>query len=286
MYVILGATGHVGSACVRELRAHDRPVLAVVHDDAGAAAARDQGADAVVADIGNARALGQAFKRGHRAFLLNPPAAPDTDTDAEERRTVRAMLEALDGSGLEKVVAESTMGAQPGERLGDLSVLWDLEAGLRSQSIPAAINRAAYYYANFDPQLDAIRTTGQFQTMFPPDFVLPMVAPADLGRIAARRLMSDADDVGVVNIEGPERYSFGEVARTMARVLGRDVELITTPRSDWESAFESLGFSPAAAQAYARITGAALDDPVLPERETEKGTVTLESYLRSALAPP
>ncbi|MCC0030425.1 MAG: hypothetical protein H6891_09455 [Brucellaceae bacterium] len=45
------------------------------------------------------------------------------DTDAEERETVDAIVGALAGSGLEKVVAASTYGARPGERCGDLTVL-------------------------------------------------------------------------------------------------------------------------------------------------------------------
>ena len=161
MHIILGATGHVGSACARSLLRQGELVLAVVHDAAKAVALEQHGAKIVVADIGDADALRAIFRKGSRAFLLNPPAAPNTDTDAEERRTVRAILDALDGSGLEKVVAESTMGSQPGERIGDSSVLWALEEGLRAQPIPAAINRAAYYFSNFDMQIDHVRKTGE-----------------------------------------------------------------------------------------------------------------------------
>jgi uncharacterized protein YbjT (DUF2867 family) len=82
--------------------------------------------------------------------LLNPPADTTKDTDVIERRTVANILMALEGSGLEKVVAESTGGAQPRDRIGDLNVLWELEEGLSRQTIPAAINRAAYYMTNWD----------------------------------------------------------------------------------------------------------------------------------------
>lgn len=40
-----------------------------------------------------------------RACLLSPLADPATDIDAEERANVAVILEALHGSGLEKVVA-------------------------------------------------------------------------------------------------------------------------------------------------------------------------------------
>ena len=50
---------------------------------------------------------------------MNPLADPAGDTDAAEPRTVDTILDALEGSGLEKVVAVSTYGAQPGERIGN-----------------------------------------------------------------------------------------------------------------------------------------------------------------------
>src|SRR3546814_9346363 len=77
---------------------------------------------------------------------------------------------------------ESTAWAHPGDRIGDLNVLWEFEEGLRSQTIPAAINRAPYYFSNWDEQLDSIRETGKLQTMYPADLALPMAAPRDLGK--------------------------------------------------------------------------------------------------------
>lgn len=291
MHIIMGATGHVGGACAEALLRAGQSVTAVVRMAERGEDLRARGAAiAVVPDVRDIALLQAAFSRGRRAFLLNPPAEPATDTDAEETATVRAILAALDGSGLEKVVAESTMGAVAGDRLeprtGDSSVLYGLEKGLAAQPIPAAINRAAYYFSNFDLQADTVRDTGALQTMFPPNFQLPMIAPADLGRAAARRMMSGLDDVGVVSIEGPTRPTFRDVAEAFAKALGRDVRLITTPREDWIKVFRAQGFSAAAADAYARMTAVAIDGPMTPESETENATMTLETYLRDLVARP
>lgn len=283
MLVIMGATGHVGGACVDALLEQGHPVLALLHSPENAKALEARGARTAVVDAHDPDALRNAFRRGRRAFLLNPPAAPSTDTDAEETATVRSILAALDGSGLEKVVAESTMGAVAGEDLapatGDSSVLYGLEKGLAAQPIPAAINRAAYYLSNFDLQLDDIRKTGELHAMLPIDFKMPMVAPVDLGRAAARRLTSNLEDVGVVSIEGPDRYTVAEVAQAFSDALGRAVEPVITPRENWISAFRAQGFSAPAAEAYARMTATAIDGPMTPGSETEKGKVTLAAYI-------
>jgi hypothetical protein len=52
---------------------------------------RSKGAG-LVEDVTSLRA---AFQRGRRAFLLNPPADPTTDTDTVERRTVANILATL-----------------------------------------------------------------------------------------------------------------------------------------------------------------------------------------------
>ena len=139
--------------------------------------------------------------------MLNPPASPDTDTDKTEKETIRHLLAAIDGSGLEKIVAESTYGAQPGECLGDLNTLYEMEQGLDAQPIPHSIIRAAYYMSNWDMVIGAARQDGTLPTMYPADLEIPMVAPADLGTVAARLLTEPVGNTGIQYVEGPERYS-------------------------------------------------------------------------------
>lgn len=279
MHVIMGGTGHVGSATVEALLAQGEDVLLVTRDAGHATRWRRKGAQIVEADVNDVPSLHTALKRGKRALLLNPPADVSTDTDAVERRTVRRILEALEGTGLEKVVAVSTGGAQPGERIGDLNVLWELEEGLRRQSIPAAINRGAYYMSNWDGQLDSVRANGILAAMFPADLPIPMVAPADLGRAAAARLVSGVDDVGVRYVEGPADYTCNDVAAAFASALKRPVKVEVTPRDRLEPAFRSLGFSEAAADSYARMTAVSIDRGFDRAENPIRGDVSLDAYI-------
>ena len=285
MFVVMGAAGHVGSAVVRTLIERGQRVTVVTHDDAPSgpdrARWRDQGIEVAVADVNDPASLRRAFDRGRRAFLLNPPADTTTDTDRVERATVAGILAALKGADLEKVVAESTAGAEPGERIGDASVLWELEQGLNALPIPAAINRAPFYMSNWDELLEPAGRTGKLPTMLPADLKLPMAAPDDLGRIAADRLMSGLDDVGVRYVEGPARYSPADVAAAFARVLGKPVEVEVTPREGWRAAYRATGFSEPAADAYARMTEAAVDRGFDHMTDPIRGDITLDAYLAS-----
>ena len=177
MYIVLGGTGRVGSALTRELLARGETVTVISHDPDKREPWQRRGAGFALADVGDTAALREIFARGRRLFLLNPPAPPDTDTDAVEKARVRSIVDALHGSALERIVVESTYGAQPAQRAGDLGVLYDLEQALRLQSIPHRAIRAAYYMSNWDAALATARERGAVESFFPADFLLPMVAP-------------------------------------------------------------------------------------------------------------
>ena len=279
MYVVLGATGNIGSQVVESLKSKGQTVIAVAHDQMKASALTDGNVEGVSVDIANADALRDVLRRGSRAFLLNPPAAPTMDTNAEELRTARAIAKAVEGSGLEKVVVASTYGARQGERIGDLSVLWEFERMIEKAGVPTAVNRGAYYYTNLDMLIEPAKS-GDLPTPFPADFVLPMVSPIDLGKAAASRLMSPVGAVGLEFVEGPKRYAFADVAAILSKVLGRDVRVNNIARDQIEASYREQGFSERAAEAYTRMTKATLDGPEFPANAV-RGMVTLEEHITS-----
>ncbi|AJD42442.1 NmrA family NAD(P)-binding protein [Rhizobium sp. SEMIA 4085] len=278
MYIVVGGTGHVGSAVAQTLLDEGEAVTVVTRNSEKAGAWRQRGAEVAVADVHDVTSLREVFRSGKRAFLLNPNADISSDTDREERETVRCLLEAIEGSGLDKVVAESTMGAQPGEECGDLNILYELEVGLRNQPIPASVVRAAYYYSNWDTMVGPVTKDGVLSTMLPADLTLPMVAPEDLGRVAARLLQEPIEKIGIHPVEGPKRYSPNDVAAAFAAALGRAVRVDVIPRENWEDAYRSLGFSDAAAHSYARMTALTADGPEYPE-DPIRGSISLQTYI-------
>lgn len=281
MFIILGASGNIGSQVTKILSQAGKPVLAVVHSADRADAIRTETVEPAVADLRDSDALRRIFRRGRRAFLLNPPGDPAGDSNASELETAHSIADALADSGLEKIVLASTYGAQPGDGIGDLSTLYEFEQLAGASGIPLAINRGAYYFTNLDMLADATRD-GVLPTAFPADFTLPMVAPEDLGVAAAERLLSGVDDVGIQYVEGPARYSFTDVAACFSRHLGRDVRVQTTPRDQWEESFKTVGFSAVSARAFARMTEATLDGPELPDNPIRR-RVTLDDYIAGLL---
>lgn len=143
MFIVLGASGHVGSVVAQSLLDQGLPVTGVLHDASKVSDWEARGATVSVVDVHDSDALRRVFQSGTRAFLLNPPADVALDTDAEERDTARSIVAALEESGLEKLVLASTFGVRAGDAVGDLSVLYEFEQAALAQELPVTIQRGA-----------------------------------------------------------------------------------------------------------------------------------------------
>lgn len=277
MHIIIGGTGQVGSAAASALLAAGQSVTIVARNPEKAADWRRRGAEAAVLDIHDTPGLQALLRHGRRLFIVNPSANPTADdTDAAELHSIRAILAAVDGAGLERVVAASTYGAQPGSSIGDLGTLYALEQGLARLAAPSVIQRGAYYMSNWAMAVEPAREQGILPSFFPAGFSLPMVAPVDLGRSAAE-LMLAADPDSLRHAEGPRRYSPADVAEAFSRVLQHPVAVAL------EGTFLSFGFSPGAARSYAGMTRLAMETPPPDESIVWKGSISLDEYVASLL---
>ena len=283
MHVVLGGTGHIGSALAESLLAQREPVLVVTRRPEAASAWQRRGAAAAVVDLHDVVALTAAVRRGRRLFALNPPAAVSGDTDAEESRTGDAILAAIARSDVENVVAASTYGAQPGPGIGDLGTLHAFERGLAALPVPVTVVRSAFYLSNYDGSLAGARDDGVLTSFLPADAPTPMVAPADIGRFAAELMLQPSEQSGLHHLEGPERYSPTDVAQAFAHALHRPVRVEVIPREEWVPTFLRSGFSPEAARSYAGMTGLSVDGKVELPASPTRGRTTLDAYIRGVV---
>ena len=286
-YVVLGGTGHIGSATARTLLRSGRHVRVLTRSTTKAAAWGALGAEPVVADIADPAALARAFTSSSavRVFALNPPGSIAGDPDADEDRTADAIVAALGAAGVERVVALSTYGARAGRRIGDLGTLHRFESLLAELDTPTAIVRAGYVFSNWDRAAATARTQGQVGVLLDPHRRLPMVAPTDVGREAARLLQLDEPDRSVHHVEGPRRCTPDEVAQAFADALGSPVAVERTPPEKWRAAFLAAGFSPDAADSFTGLTALADCDPWEVDGGPTLGTTTLKDYIDDLLAP-
>ena len=240
MFAITGVTGKVGREVARNLLASKHPVRAVLRDRRKGEAWSQLGCGLAHADINDAGALTSAFKGAESVFVLIPPNFDPSPDFREARAVAAALRSALDAARPGRVVYLSTIGAQA-TRSNLLTQHSIIEQVLGELSVPICFLRPGWFMENASWDV-APAKNGVFPSFLQPlDKPVPMVATADIGRVAAELIQTTWSGRSVVELEGPHRVTPEEIAATFADLLGRPVRTDAVPRETWEALFQSQG---------------------------------------------
>jgi uncharacterized protein YbjT (DUF2867 family) len=241
MYAVTGVTGQVGGVVARLLLAAGHDVRAVVRDAAKGEAWAKQGCEVALADVNDQLALQHAFEGTEGVFVLLPPTFDPSPGFPEARKTIATLRAALAAAKPSKVVVLSTIGVQAAQP-NLLNQLQILEQELGTLPMPVAFLRAAWFIENAAWDVAPARDSGIVPSFLQPlDKPVPMVATADVGRVAAELLRELWTGCRIVELEGPQRISPDMIAASFARLLGRDVSMTVVARDSWEDLFRSQG---------------------------------------------
>jgi uncharacterized protein YbjT (DUF2867 family) len=243
MFAVTGITGQVGGVVARLLLAAGHDVRAVVRDAAKGEVWAKQGCEVALADVNDQQALQHAFEGTEGVFVLLPPTFDPTPGFPEARKTIATLRAALAAAKPSKVVVLSTIGAQATQP-NLLNQLQILEQELGTLPMPVAFLRAAWFIENAAWDVAPARDSGIVPSFLQPlDKPVPMVATADIGRVAAELLRESWTGRRIVELEGPQRISPDMIAASFARLLGRDVGMTVVPRDTWEDLFRAQGMT-------------------------------------------
>ena len=241
MYAITGITGKVGGAVARTLLAAGQPVRAVVRDAARARSWAERGCEVVTADMDDAASLTAAFEGTQGVFILPPSEFDPSPGFPEARAVIDAVRGALQSAAPGKVVCLSTIGAQATET-NLLTQRTLMEQALSTLPMPVAFLRPGWFMENAAWDVAPARDTGTIPSFLQPlDKPVPMVATADVGRVAGQLLLEVWRGVRVVELEGPQRVTPIDIADTFARILGHAVVAEVVQRDTWNALFRSQG---------------------------------------------
>ena len=241
MYAITGITGKVGGAVARTLLSAGQRVRAVVRDADKGSFWSDVGCEVAIAEMEDAEALTRAFTHVSGVFVLPPPNFDPKPGFPEAKAVISAVRQALDATRPAKVVCLSTIGAQAAQS-NLLSQRTLMEEALATLPLPITFLRPAWFMENLSWDIDQARDQGVISCFLQPlDTAMPMVATADVGRVAAELLLQDWTGKRVVELEGPESVSQNGIAAELSKALHRPVCAEAVPRENWGAIFRAQG---------------------------------------------
>ncbi|MET9777817.1 NAD(P)H-binding protein [Streptomyces sp. NPDC006367] len=221
-------TGNVGRHVVAMLvRAGIRPRVLLRDPARLASPVRDE-VDAVPVDLHDAEAVAAATAGVDALFWVNPPAAGE-DPLAGHARATAAVVRAVTGNGIGRVVFQSSVGAEKRHGVGEIDGLAHTETALDGLGVDVTHLRCGYFFTNLEYQLDALRA-GTLQVTYPLDHSMPWVAPRDIAEVAVGRLLAPGWSGRCVQaVHGPADLTWSQVADILTAATGRKIHVERIP---------------------------------------------------------
>jgi uncharacterized protein YbjT (DUF2867 family) len=250
-----------------------------------------EGAEPFVCDVSDSAALTQALFGAKAVYAMLPPGMSSEDYRRDQEKVTTAIAEALQQTGVEYVVALSSIGADKAEGTGPVAGLHHLEETLnRIPDLNALHLRAAYFMENTLAQIGVIKAMDVTAGPLAPDLRLPMIATRDIGTSAAQALLSlDFSGKQTRELLGQRDLSYAEVATIIGNAIGKpELKYVQLPDEQVRGAFLQMGMSANVADLILEMS-AALNSghmTALEERTPENTTPTsFESFVAEEFVP-
>jgi uncharacterized protein YbjT (DUF2867 family) len=233
MILVTGASGTVGREVLSELSKTGRPVLAMYRsaEDARSAPA---GVNTAIADFADQTALHKALRGVDTIFLVCSPVPELVELEGN-------VLEACGAAGVRHVVLNSALGA------GDYDKSFPswhrkVEDKLKASDLGYTILRPNTFMQNMVTYYsESIRTQGAFYSSMG-DARISFIDVRDIGTATANILVAPAAHAAqIYELNGPEAFSFADVAAMISKLVGKPVQFVNIPVEAEGKAMLDLG---------------------------------------------
>jgi uncharacterized protein YbjT (DUF2867 family) len=285
MFLVAGATGHVGSIVVERLLEARKRVRVIVRSAEKGERWAARGAELAVGDLADATFLTSALRGAEAFFTLIPPDFGVPDVFAAQRRYADAGAAAVAASRVPHVVLLSSLGAEIPDGTGPIKGLHYFEKRLRETGTKLTAVRGAYFQENAALALGAARGAGIYPNFGErEDYAIEMIATKDLGEVVASVLIDPPPTSQVVDVVGPT-YSARDVASALGDVIGRKLKIVNIPQTEWVPTLLHAGLPPSAANTMAEMYGAIGKGIIKPVGDRlVRGKTTIQETMRQLAA--
>lgn len=280
MFVIAGATGHVGGAAATELLGQKQKIKVIVRDAAKGGEWSKRGAELAVGKLDDPSFLAGALKGATGFFTLLPADFAATDVFAQQKKTADAIASAVKTSGVPVVVLLSSLGAELASGTGPIKGLHYFENALRATGTKVVAIRAAYFQENLGQSVGPAKQTGMYFNFMPSkDAAMPTIATKDIGALVAKVLTSPPAKSEVIDQIGPT-YTVAQLADKLGKAVGKPLQIVDIPSAGHVEALTKAGVPKPFAEAYAEMYSAFGTGKIAPKGDrVVQGTTQVDAVI-------
>lgn len=288
MYAVAGVSGHTGAVVASRLLEAGKQVRVIVRDAAKGESWKKRGAQVAIASLSDVEAVGAALAGVEGAYVLVPPDMGAKDPSAHGRAIAGALAKAIGDARVPHVVLLSSIGAQHTDGTGPIKQLHHAETLFsKIYGTRCTFLRAASFLENLGSSVAPAKNQGVVPSLVTPSKKLPMVATEDIGEVAARALLEAPKASEIIELAGPQEYSFDDAAAAFAAVLGKPVKTVHVPEKGILPALAQAGLPAPMAELY-REMSVGLEKGIVAweggKARQMRGKITLEAMAKKLLS--
>jgi uncharacterized protein YbjT (DUF2867 family) len=290
LYVVLGASGHVGGIIAERLLDAKKKVRVGARGAEKLKGFAARGAEVVTGSVDDPAFLRRAFEGAGVAFVLLPPnLAPGIR--AWQDRTAAAIGDALEAAKVQRAVTLSSIGADRPGGSGPIAGLHVLEERLdRVKGLAPLHLRPGYFFENNLGAIGLVKQMGALGGALRGDLAMAQIATRDIGEAAARRLLAlDWSGRTVQELQGERDLTMSEVATALGKAIGKpDLKYVQFPYADAEKGLVAAGLPQEMAALYMEMSKGFNDGHLKPTQPRSAATTTptaIERWASEVFAP-
>ncbi len=246
MYVIMGATGNIGSKLANILLDKDEKVKLIGRSAERLKPFVDQGAEAAVGDVSDVGFLTNVFQGADAVFALIPPVYTANDFRGYYNEIGANIVKSIQESGVRHVLFLSSHGAHLPEKTGPVKGLYDVEQKLNQLDDVNILHlRPTYFMENLLANIGMIKNMGMNGGTIKGDVKFAMIATKDIAPIAADHLLKrDFSGETVHELLGERDVSMDEVTKVFGEKIGKpDLGYVQFSVEDAKKGMRDFGMS-------------------------------------------
>lgn len=290
LFVVTGASGHVGRGIARRLLEAGRRVRVVARQAGHLEPLVKKGAEPAVGSVDDPAFVRKTFQGAKAVFVMIPPNFAVQAFRAWQNQVADIAAEATKVSGATHALILSSIGGHLAQGAGPVNGLHDLEERFNALALNVLHLRPGPFMENHLPSVGMIKQMGVMGSALKGDQPMAMIATRDIGEVGAKRLLAlDFTGHSVLELMGPRDVAMNEVARAFGEAIGKpDLKYQQFPYEEAEQAFIGMGVPREMAGLYTEMTRGFNEGLVKPTQQRSPQTTTpttIEQFAREVFAP-
>jgi len=218
---ISGSLGNVSKPLVQKLVASGHEVTVISNNSERSEAIEALGAKPAIGSMHDASFLEKAFTGADAIYVMTPPNMGGSNILKNMKTAGQAFAEAIQKSGVKRVVMLSSIGADLPNGTGPIAGLYTIEKIYQAlENISITFLRAGFFYTNFYHDVPMIKGAGIIGSNFPASTVIPYVHPNDIAMAVAEELQKTGSGKNVRYIVSDVRTP-ADVAKVFGNAIGK-----------------------------------------------------------------